>query len=265
MPSSREELSATFDSAALLYRRARPDYPAALHDAVIELAGLCPGDPLLEIGCGTGKATLPFARRGFRLTCIERGANLAEVAGQVLAGCDVEIVRARFEDWEPPQGEAYALVFAATAWSWLDPAIRYHKSWRHLRPGGHLAFWTATHVFPPDGDPFFRDLQPVYDDIGEAMPPGANWPAPGEVPDSRAEIEATDLFDEIAVRHFDWEVVYDADGYLALLDTFSGHIAMEPQKRDHLHAEIRRRLGRRPDGLVRRHWGAVLHVARRRH
>lgn len=34
--------------------------------------------------------------------------------------------------------------------------------------------------------------------------------------------------------------------------------------RDRLYGEIRRRLATRPDGRLRRHWGAVLHVARRR-
>ena len=29
------------------------------------------------------------------------------------------------------------------------------------------------------------------------------------------------------VRQLDWETTYDAEAYLALLDTFSGHIAME--------------------------------------
>jgi hypothetical protein len=37
----------------------------------------------------------------------------------------------------------------------------------------------------------------------------------------------------------------------------------EPWRRDRLYGEIRRRLALRPDGLVRRHWGAVLHVARK--
>jgi hypothetical protein len=48
------------------------------------------------------------------------------------------------------------------------------------------------------------------------------------------------------------------------LAEFSGHIAMEPWKRDRLYGEIRRRLADRADGRLRRHWGAVLHVARRR-
>lgn len=75
---------------------------------------------------------------------------------------------------------------------------------------------------------------------------------------------ASGLFDLVLVEHEDWEAVYDADGYLALLDTFSGHISMAPDKREHLYAEIRRRLAARPDGRLRRHWGAVVHVARRR-
>jgi len=53
----------------------------------------------------------------------------------------------------------------------------------------------------------------------------------------------------------DWEVTYDADGYLRLLDTFSGHMAMAAWQRDRLYGEIRRRLGRRADGLLHRHWG----------
>jgi hypothetical protein len=51
---------------------------------------------------------------------------------------------------------------------------------------------------------------------------------------------------------------------LRLLDTFSGHIAMEAWRRERLYAEIRRRLALRSDGRLRRHWGAVLNVAGRR-
>jgi hypothetical protein len=65
--------------------------------------------------------------------------------------------------------------------------------------------------------------------------------------------------------HFDWEVTYDAEGYLRLLDTFSGHLAMQAWQRDRLYGEIRHRLAQRANGRLRRHWGAVLQVARRAH
>jgi hypothetical protein len=80
----------------------------------------------------------------------------------------------------------------------------------------------------------------------------------------RAEIEASGLFDHVTLRQFDWEIGYDAAGYIRLLDTFSGHIAMAGWQRDRLYGEIRRRLAERPDGRLRRHWGVALHVARKR-
>ena len=258
----RERLRQTFDRTAGRYDRARPGYPEALFDDLIALACLTPGDHLLEVGCATGLATRPLARRGFRITCVELGAELAAVARQNLAGFEVEVMQGQFEEWRP--SEPFSLVYAATAWHWIDPGLRYPRAWQALRPGGHLAIWAAGHVFPDGGDPFFEQIQDIYDEIGEGQPPGEGRPRPGELPDDRAEIEASGLFEVIAVRHYDWERIYQTEEYIELLDTFSGHLAMADWKRKRLYGEIRRRLAMRRDHSVRRHWGAVLQVARRR-
>jgi protein-L-isoaspartate O-methyltransferase len=84
--NDRERLRTTFESAAASYQQARPEYPAELYDELIRLAGLRPGGQLLEIGCATGKATAPLARRGFRVTCVELGRELAAQARRQLAG-----------------------------------------------------------------------------------------------------------------------------------------------------------------------------------
>src|SRR6202012_2143091 len=136
--------------------------------------------------------------------------------------------------------------------------------WAALRPGGHLAFWSASHVFPDGGDPIFDELQAVYDEIGESKPGDAVQPRPGELPDQAADIEASGLFNVVHVRQFDWEIRYTAEQYIALLDTFSGHIEMAGWQRDRLFSFIRAKLAERADGTLRRHWGTVLQVARRR-
>lgn len=261
----RERLRRTFDAVASDYQDARPEYPDALYEALIALAGLRPeADTLCEVGAGPGKATLPLARRGFTMTCVELGAALAARARANLAGFErVAVVNAEFESFRPDGGAPFGLVFAATAWPWIDPAVRYLKAWSLLAPGGHLAFWEATHVIPDGGDPFFREIQDVYDEIGAGLPRGWEPWTPRTLPDSRAEIEASGLFTDVAIRRFDWEISYTAQDYIRLLDTFSSNIAMRPWQRDRLYGEIRRRLALRPDGLVRRHWGAVLNVARR--
>lgn len=71
--SSDRRLRATFDSAAAIYQDARPDYPAELYSDLLVITGIEPPADLLEVGCGPGKATLPLARMGFRITAIELG------------------------------------------------------------------------------------------------------------------------------------------------------------------------------------------------
>jgi SAM-dependent methyltransferase len=261
----RDRLKVTFDTVADRYHQARPAYPGELYPELISAAGLRAGDRLLEIGCGTGKATAPLAERGFAVTCLEPGPSLAAAARSNLARYpNVQVVGQAFEDWQPSGSEPFDLIFAATAWHWIDPAVGYQLAWRWLRPGGHLALWEAGHVFPAGGDLFFRELQEVYDEIGEGMPAGTGYFAPGDQPDHRAAIEGSGLFTLSSIRHFDWEISYTASEYIALLGTFSNHIAMADWQRDRLYSEIRRRLAARPDGKVRRHWGAVLQVAARR-
>ena len=152
----RERLRRTFDAVAGDYHDARPEYPESLYAALLALTGVRPeADALCEVGSASGKATLPLARRGFAITCVELGAALAAEARRNLASFEaVTVVNADFEAWQPPAGESFGLVFAATAWHWIDPAVKYRKAASLLRPGGHLAFWEAVHVIPGDGDPF---------------------------------------------------------------------------------------------------------------
>src|SRR4051812_4997557 len=97
----REQLRTTFEQVPELYDRARPAYPEELFDDLGALAGLREGARLLEIGCGTGQATLPLARRGYSVVCVELGAGLAAVAQRKLAQFpQVEVVNANFEAWE---------------------------------------------------------------------------------------------------------------------------------------------------------------------
>ena len=261
--TGRDELKRTFDSAAVRYQSARPDYPAELFDDLVSITRLAPPAAVLEVGCGPGKATVPLAERGFAITALELGARLAAVAQANLRQFDdVQVIHAAFEDWEPPHGTVFDLVYAATAWAWLDPDVKYRKAAALLRPAGHLAIWDAVHAFPSDFDRFFADIQRVYDEIGESHPGEWPPPAPEEMTGESPAMENSGLFDLVAVRRYLWAVEYDAESYIALLDTFSGHIAMDPSKRHHLYAEIRRMIGARAPNTVRRHWLAILTVGR---
>jgi protein-L-isoaspartate O-methyltransferase len=81
----RRGLRATFTEDAELYDRVRPGYPLALFDDLAELANVGPHCRVLEIGCGTGQATVPLARRGWRVVAVELGPQMASVARRKLA------------------------------------------------------------------------------------------------------------------------------------------------------------------------------------
>ena len=183
--SHDRRLRTTFDRAASQYQRARPAYPDALYADLCALTGVEPPARLLEVGCGPGKATLPLARMGFRITAVELGDALAAEARRNLAAFPgVSVTTSSFEEREPPPGVLFDLVYAATAWKWVDPEVAYAKAAALLPRGGHLAVWAAGHALPAGFDPFFTEIQKVYDALGEGD--GAPWPPPEEQPDPAA-------------------------------------------------------------------------------
>jgi SAM-dependent methyltransferase len=216
---------------------------------------------VLEIGCGTGQATVPMAERDYAVTCVELGERLAAVARAKLALYPlVDVVHAPFETWEPSEAGFDAAV-AFTAWHWLDPELRYAKAARLLAPDGSLAIVATKHVLPEDGDRFFVDVQQDYVDLRATRDwAGGPPPRPDDVPDLAAEIEASGVFGDVAVRRYVWDVVYTADEYVAVLDTYSGHRELDPWVRGQLYERIRRRI----EGTVRKTYLATLNVARPR-
>ena len=263
--SADRDIRLTFDEAAADYYDARPDYPEQLYADLLDLTGIDGSSELLEIGCGPGKATLPLARMGFRVTALELGSAMAEQARRRLAGFPhITVINTEFEGWQPPSSSnvTFDLVYAATAWKWIDPDIRYQHAADLLKPGGYLGLWAAGHAFPSDFDPFFTEIQHVYEQIGEPRLP---WPPPEPAPDrvTADEMAASARFELVQTRHYVWSIRYDADRYIALLNTFSDHIAMDSARREYLFRKIRDQLGQRPDGRLTRHWSATLTVGTR--
>lgn len=258
-------LATTFDTAAELYEQARPTYPAELFDDLASVSGLQgTAARVLEIGPGTGQATRGLLGNRWRVTGLEPGAQLAAVARRALTGLgEFEAVVTPFEHWNGGE-DSIDLVFAATAWHWLDPVAAFAKVAELLRPGGHLAIVSTEHVMPEtDGDSFFREVQAAYDAVG--MGDGKGGPTtPDAIPATDADaMAASGLFEPAVVRRYVTEHSYDADAYIELLSTYSGHIAASPEQRDTLFADIRDRVSRRPEGLVRKHYLNIMVVGRR--
>jgi len=260
--TNRERLRATFTEDAELYDRARPGYPQRMFDDLAELAGAEADARVLEIGCGTGKATRPLAERGWRVTAVELGAEMAAVARRNLAGfAHVELVQAAFEEWPLPR-EPYDVVAAATAFHWIDPAVRVAKAADALRIGGALATVSTHHVAGGSAS-FFAEAQDCYERFDPSTPPGLRLRPASEIPEDREELTASGCFGPPVFRRYEWELTYTTQQYLDVLRTYSGHRALEPAARDGLLACIGALIDREHGGRVTKRYLTELRVAHR--
>src|SRR6187455_83731 len=82
-----QQRSRSFDAWALEYDRYRPTYPQALFDHVVARLELPDDVRVADLGAGTGKAARQMARRGWRVTAVEPGGAMLDVAR---ARADVE-------------------------------------------------------------------------------------------------------------------------------------------------------------------------------
>ncbi|MFD4639562.1 class I SAM-dependent methyltransferase [Lentzea sp. NPDC058436] len=231
--TDREHLRTTFGGDAARYHRARPTYPP-------EMFTRLSGPRILEIGPGTGQATLPLTALG-DVTAVELSPDLAAVArGHAPAA---QVVVADFDVWPLP-AEPFDLVVSATAFHWLDPATRMARCAAALRPGGVLAVISTHHVAGGTG-PFFVDVQKCYERWDPSTPPDLRLVPASEIPaefDESADFEPPEFF------RYEWERAYDTESYVDLLLTYSNHIALPD--RDRLIADIRRLIDTRYDGRV---------------
>jgi SAM-dependent methyltransferase len=215
----------TFDGVAETYDRARPGYSEQLFEDVIALSGMPQEGRILEVGCGSGQATLPFARRGYAMLCVELGADLAALARE---NCrpypQVEILHTSFEDW-PLERDAFDLLISAQAWHWIPPQIGYAKAAAALKDTGSLALiWNHS---PRPDTPLFGAIQEVYRQTAPHMTGSRSKPTLEELIERTVvEIDASGLFGEVQARQYPWTERYTADQYIKLMHTYSDHIRL---------------------------------------
>lgn len=255
-------LGLSFNRRAELYDRMRPRYPAAIFDALIAVTGLTAGARVLEIGAGTGIATRALAERGFDVTALEPGPQMAAVATRNLASFpNVSVIVSTFEDWPLPS-EPFDLVLSATAFHWLDRTIRYEKSAAALQPGGYLAIVEYQHVAGGD-NAFFAAAQHCYDRFVPGTVPNPPMPTWNEPPDI-SEIEASSHFDLVAIRQLKKVIPSTRAEYLDLIDTYSGTLTLAPDNRNRLLDCLGTLIDRDCGGRIRKAYRHELILARRR-
>jgi len=261
----KTHLRTTFDQDASLYEKARPGYPNALFEDIIEFSKIPDDGRILEIGCGTAQATLPFALRGYSIHCIELGANLAEVAKQKLSNYPkAQVSVGNFEDY-PLEENSFDLAISGTAFHWINPDIGYRKVAKVLRPAGTLALFWNKPVQTKVSAEMVQSIQTVYERVVPEMAKSFHGLAhPDDIPTPvKVEIDRSLMFGDVTVFKYRWEAEYSAKAYVELLSTYSDHIALEKGIRTKLLDGIENLIETRFSGSIVKEHLSILYLARR--
>jgi 2-polyprenyl-3-methyl-5-hydroxy-6-metoxy-1,4-benzoquinol methylase len=168
-------------------------------ERVAELAGS--GGSILDIGAGTGRASLPLARAGHPVTAVERNAGMLRGLREMAAGSPVTIVEGSWPEVGEEVGTHDVAMCAHVVYDIADigPFLRTmakrarrgvvveltaHHPWSHLTP-----YYLALHGLQRPAGPTAEDLAEVVSEEVGVKPSLERWERPPDLWfESREEI-----------------------------------------------------------------------------
>jgi SAM-dependent methyltransferase len=132
-----------FDRFARYYDGDYRDYVVDV-DLILDLASEA-GDPILELGCGTGRVIQPLVQEGYSVTGIDISPQLLSVARTKLANrtsADVQLVESDLTAFDLPNKGYRLAIFASNTLMHMtssqEQTAALANVYRHLAPGALL-------------------------------------------------------------------------------------------------------------------------------
>src|SRR5215216_6375260 len=148
----------SFDWLAEAYERARPGWPAAAIDALVQRLALDERSTVLDLAAGTGKLTRELVPRFATVIAVEPLDGMRAVLERVVPGARAVAGTAEAIPLEDASVDA---VVASEAFHWFDPEPAVAEMARVLRPGGGVAALYNRYVPPPER--WHEELRMVFE------------------------------------------------------------------------------------------------------
>ncbi|BDZ49510.1 putative methyltransferase [Frondihabitans sucicola] len=227
-PGQHHEAQATsFGSAADVYERGRPGYPAEAVDWLLPAGA----QNVVDLGAGTGKLTRLLVERVPDVTAIEPSAGMREQLIRNVPG--VQVLPGSAERL-PIDGATADAVLAAQAWHWVDPERAVPEVARVLKPGGVLGLlWNI------------REGAAPWLDALESIMSAASAATESDMASESPQVG--DPFGPIERRDFRWTFEMTPETVEAMVASRSYVITLSPSDREAMLGEVRDLLRTHPD------------------
>lgn len=228
-----EQRRLSYSHVVASYDKYRPGYPQEVCKTLVTRYGLNAAGRVLEIGCGTGQFTAHLAQIGCPVDALDASADMVAFAQGKHPGPSVTFHASTFEDF-PAAEESYDFITAATAFHWVGPQARLHKTASLLKPGGILAFFYNQYA----EDSVRHKITKAYQSVLGLQP--------GQVPvtDNKTEVIFEELqnssqFTNAQEFSFPNTVNYSTESYLGMQGTHSYQNTLTEAQRTALFSAMR--------------------------
>lgn len=231
------DLRLKFNEDETNYDCFRPPYPDELFQDIKNYSSINEESNSLEIGIGTGQATKSILQTGCSVTAIELGDKLSNfVKNKFRKYNNFNVINADFMTL-PLKSNSYDLVYCATAFHWLPLEEGYRKVNDILKSGSTIAlFWN--HPFPNRKDDISNKVnRQVYD---KYCPSDKEIIEFGEKDCERRTRELEQFgFKDVEAKLYHRVRTLTSDSYIALLNTYSDHRALDAKTKDAFEVEMK--------------------------
>ncbi len=226
------DLRTTFNEDEYNYDKARPDYPDELFGDIFSYIDLSENSNILEIGIGTGQATLRFLNKSCNATAIELGDKLAKYCKQKFSEfSNFKIINTDFIKADLPEN-SFDLIYSATAFHWIPKDRGYAKIKSLLKPDGAVAlFWNHPFVSNTSDETNLASMS-VY----KKYRPYDKMPSEFDLSKCHKQISELEQygFKNIKSKIYKRTRKLTSEEYISLIKTYSDHNALPEKCEKHL-------------------------------
>ncbi|MFT4305069.1 MAG: class I SAM-dependent methyltransferase [Candidatus Woesearchaeota archaeon] len=232
-----EKLKTSFGKLSKIYDKVRPDYPEKLIDDIIKISNISNDANILEIGTGTGKATLPFTKKGYKITTIDISKEQINIAKSNLSKySNVKYIVSAFEESNLPK-EHYDLVFSAQTFPWIEPNVGFKKVSRILKNNGYFAIFYNQRM---KNNVFEQNLRKLYLKHCPDLNKGEEDKTLFKM---KKGLKSTGKFDEIKIKNYKRVIKYTREKYIGLINSLSYVSTLPKEKKLSFFKDLNKILG----------------------
>ncbi len=249
-----------FDINYKLYEEVRPEYPSELFEDIFRYKEITPFSRVMEIGIGTGKATLPFLEMQCQVASVEPGKKMAKFVRNKYSDYDTfscyEMTLEKYMGFN----NTFDLIYAATSFHWLDEETGHKKVYNLLKNGGafaRFAYHAGEDSTRPELMQKIRELYKKYFNAGD------DYSYFSEADARKINCIAGKYgFTESEVKIYHFKKDFTDKEYIKLLKTYPDHYSVEEEKRKEFFKEMQSAI-KKHGGVITVEYTVDLHLYRK--